>query len=212
MKSSRREFLLSSLGFGLGAYAQLGLPSGARANTNGKQPLGYRFSSPQEDMKSHYSTVVVGSGYGASVIAARLADKDMCVLERGREWHPGEFPENPQDLVGKVKGPLDPLGLIDIEQGSDIDIICGNGLGGTSLLNAAIAIRPEFNLFDLPVWPTALREEARNGKLEGYYQKAESILQPTTLNQQRFRKVRAHKSHTEAAGRSWGELKLNIRP
>ena len=37
----------------------------------------------------------MGSGYGASIAASRCAraGQRVCVLERGREWLPGDFPE-----------------------------------------------------------------------------------------------------------------------
>ena len=46
--------------------------------------------------------VVVGSGYGASIAASRCArgGQSVCVLERGKEWLPGDFPET---LTGASK-------------------------------------------------------------------------------------------------------------
>ena len=40
--------------------------------------------------------MVVGSGYGGSIAASRCAraGQTVCVLERGKEWLPGEFPES----------------------------------------------------------------------------------------------------------------------
>ena len=39
--------------------------------------------------------IVIGSGYGGSIAASRCAraGQAVCVLERGKEWLPGEFPE-----------------------------------------------------------------------------------------------------------------------
>lgn len=39
--------------------------------------------------------MVVGSGYGGSIAASRSAraGQSVCVLERGKEWLPGDFPE-----------------------------------------------------------------------------------------------------------------------
>ena len=54
-----------------------------------------RLASPVEALKPRYDVVVVGSGYGASIAASRCAraGQSVCVLERGKEWHPGQFPE-----------------------------------------------------------------------------------------------------------------------
>ena len=43
--------------------------------------------------------IVVGSGYGASIAASRCArsGRKVCVLERGKEWLPGSFPESMRD-------------------------------------------------------------------------------------------------------------------
>ena len=55
-----------------------------------------RLSSPSADIKPHYDVVVVGSGYGGSIAACRSASagKSVCLLEKGKEWLPGEFPES----------------------------------------------------------------------------------------------------------------------
>jgi cholesterol oxidase len=53
-----------------------------------------------EQRKKTYDFVVIGTGYGGAISAARLAAADLnpkpsiCVLERGREWQPGTFPED----------------------------------------------------------------------------------------------------------------------
>jgi cholesterol oxidase len=41
--------------------------------------------------------VVVGSGFGGSVVACRLAEagRPVCVLERGKSYPPGSFPRRP---------------------------------------------------------------------------------------------------------------------
>ena len=49
--------------------------------------------------------MVVGSGYGASIAASRCAraGQMVCVLERGKEWLPGEFPETFSDGSKEVQ-------------------------------------------------------------------------------------------------------------
>jgi cholesterol oxidase len=52
-----------------------------------------------QERKHLYDFVIVGSGYGGAITAARLATADLdpkptvCVLERGREWPIGSFPD-----------------------------------------------------------------------------------------------------------------------
>jgi cholesterol oxidase len=54
-----------------------------------------RLSSPTAELKPQYDVVVVGSGYGGSIAACRIASagKSVCLLEKGKEWLPGEFAE-----------------------------------------------------------------------------------------------------------------------
>ncbi len=46
-------------------------------------------------IKQHYNVVVIGSGYGGAVAACRSAraGQSVCILEKGQEWLPGDFPE-----------------------------------------------------------------------------------------------------------------------
>ena len=54
-----------------------------------------KLSTEKSALKSHYEAVVVGSGYGAGIAASRLSrmGQKVCVLERGPERVPGEFPD-----------------------------------------------------------------------------------------------------------------------
>ncbi len=51
-----------------------------------------RLSTPIEEIKERYDIVVVGSGYGGAIAASRMAraGKSVCLLERGKEFQPGE--------------------------------------------------------------------------------------------------------------------------
>ena len=50
-------------------------------------------ANPISDLRDSYGVVVIGSGYGGAILAARLAQgRSLCILERGREWIPGTFP------------------------------------------------------------------------------------------------------------------------
>jgi cholesterol oxidase len=47
---------------------------------------------------SAYDVVVVGSGFGGGVTACRMAEQGLrvCILERGRQFAPGDFPDRPE--------------------------------------------------------------------------------------------------------------------
>ena len=55
-------------------------------------------------MEEHFDVVVVGSGFGASAAACRLAQagRSVLVLERGRSYPPGSFPRSPRGLAANL--------------------------------------------------------------------------------------------------------------
>ncbi len=145
-----------------------------------------RLSRPLADLKAHYDVVVVGSGYGGSIAACRLAraGRKVAVLERGRELLPGEFPASLEAASRHVQtaGPLghtgDPRNLYWMHVGSEMNVFSGCGLGGTSLVNANVALRPDPRIFEDPRWPRALREDGAG--LDAGYTRAEAMLTPRT--------------------------------
>jgi cholesterol oxidase len=128
--------------------------------------------------RAHYDFLVIGSGYGGAIAAARLATANVsprpsvCVLERGREWPIGSFPDTLPEILRERRGPLNPLGLYDLLTFPDISVIKGNGLGGTSLVNANVAIVPEPGVFRLAGWPASLSLDT----LRPYYDRARQVL------------------------------------
>lgn len=135
-------------------------------------------STPWEERKSTYDFVIIGSGYGGAITAARLASADLhpkpsvCILERGKEWQPGDYPETTGDVIGAVRSDANPLGLYEFLNHPDISVIKGSGLGGTSLINANVAIIPDREVFEQLNWPTAITYDA----LQPYYAQAHQIL------------------------------------
>ena len=107
--------------------------------------------------------LVVGSGYGGAVAAQRFADAGQSVwlLERGQEYLAGDFPQATGEAPGFVRierGGAEPVigyesALFDFRMGDGAAALVGNGLGGGSLINAAVALQPEARVFDRPEWP-----------------------------------------------------------
>ena len=126
-----------------------------------------RLSKARGELKPHYDVIVVGSGYGGGVAASRLAraGKRVCVLERGREVLTGEFPTRFPDLRNElqVRGKRYSAGkgtaLFDVRLGEDLHVLVGCGLGGGSLVNAGVALRPDPRVFDDPVWPGPITQD-----------------------------------------------------
>jgi cholesterol oxidase len=131
---------------------------------------------------SQYDAVVVGSGFGGSVVAHRLAEEgwDVCVLERGR-WHrPGAFPRTPAEVKQSFWDPSHGLyGMYDVWSFAGLAAVVASGMGGGSLIYANVLARaPEGWLrVDGPdggPWPLA------PGDLDAHYEVVENMLQPTT--------------------------------
>ena len=128
--------------------------------------------------KPAYDFVIVGSGYGGSIAAARLATADIapkptvCVLERGKEWPVGSFPDTLERCAAETRSSLNPLGLYETLHYRDLSVIKGNGLGGTSLINANVALIPDPDVFPLAGWPRSLTHDS----LLPYYERARQML------------------------------------
>ncbi|HEV2382786.1 MAG TPA: alpha/beta fold hydrolase [Terriglobia bacterium] len=189
-----------------------------------------RLSSPIETIKDHYTVVVVGSGYGAAIAASRLAraGQSVCVLERGREFQPSEYPRRSTEAVIEMQahGPDCPqwgsrTGLYDLHIHPDINVFVGCGLGGTSLVNANVALRAEPPVFDDPRWPRELRnpkpvdrtvEIDHATPLEEGYGRAEEMLKSTPYPQNfpELPKLRALEESAEHLGQKFYRPPLNV--
>lgn len=145
-----------------------------------------RISLPVEMMRDSYDVVVIGTGYGGGVAASRMARgrQSVCVLERGKERWPGEYPEKldeaakeirisgqfaPGDrrsIPGKLVGGGNPTGLYHFTVGDGQNVYTGNGLGGTSLVNANVFLEATPAVLEMSVWPRELRGAANWRKCE----------------------------------------------
>ncbi|NMG06504.1 alpha/beta fold hydrolase [Brasilonema sp. UFV-L1] len=149
-----------------------------------------RLSSPIENLKNHYTVVVIGSGYGGAIAASRLAraGQQVCVLERGKEFQPGEYPDTEVEAVSEMQVDLPQqhigsrTGLYDFHVNKDINVFVGCGLGGTSLVNANVSLQAEPRVFADPHWPQGLRDDVDTLLAQGY-RRAEEMLKPTPYPQ-----------------------------
>jgi cholesterol oxidase len=147
-----------------------------------------KLSHPHHRMRERYDVVVVGSGYGGAIAAARFAraGRTVCVLERGRELQVGDYPSSAIGAIRQLQvhhgdrrlGSA--TGLFDLHAGHDLSVMVGCGLGGTSLINAGVALRPPDWVYDDERWPGALRGATRGpAELDPYFSEAERMLGST---------------------------------
>lgn len=162
------------------------------------------FQMPHEGKPYQFDVLVVGSGYGAAITAARLSERmkpgsRIGLLERGREWVPGNFPDTLKDVMSESRLNLfgrkqrklqNPTGLFQVLQCDDIAVLSGSGLGGSSLINANVAIRPDADVFLQTQWPNALRDM---GVIEPYYDLTSAVLNVRTEPHDWTYKMRAQR-------------------
>ncbi|MEZ5316131.1 MAG: GMC family oxidoreductase [Vicinamibacterales bacterium] len=99
--------------------------------------------------------IVIGSGFGGAVTACRLAEAgaSVIVLERGREWHPGNFPRQLDDpWIWDDTAPTERSGWFDVRMFPHMTVIQGAGVGGGSLVYANISVEAKPDTFTVG-WP-----------------------------------------------------------
>ncbi len=153
-----------------------------------------------------YDAVVIGSGYGGGVAASRLARMGLrlAVLEQGRLWRPGDFPTTGKArlrtlrLTGRVKLG-DPAGLYYLSVGKGLTVFGASGLGGGSLINAGVTLRPDLGRLRKAGWPEAV---VGDGLLLKGLARAEAMLAAAPVPApERFAKFAGMRRAAEVAGR-----------
>jgi cholesterol oxidase len=129
-----------------------------------------------EGARLDYDWIVIGSGFGGSVAALRLAEKGyrVAVLECGRRYRDEDFAESTWNLRRYYWMPkLGLRGIFRMTTFKDVFIVSGSGVGGGSLgyANTLYRARPAF--FRDPQWGELGEWESA---LEPHYERAEHML------------------------------------
>ncbi|MGP3968204.1 GMC oxidoreductase [Streptomyces sp. 6N223] len=129
--------------------------------------------------------VVVGSGFGGSVTACRLAEggRSVVVLERGKAYPPGGFPRTPAAMARNFWDPSEGMhGLFDLWSFRGLEGVVASGLGGGSLIYANVLLRKDERWFvhESPLpgggyehWPISRAD------LEPHYERVEGMIGAT---------------------------------
>ncbi len=161
-----------------------------------------------DDAMPAYDAVVIGSGYGGGVAASRLARMGLrvAVLEQGRHWRPGDFPTTAKArrkttrLTGRAPKLGDPSSLYYLSVGKGLTVFGASGLGGGSLINAGIALRPDPARLRKAGWPEAVLND---GLLARGIDLAEEMLGVAPVPRpERFAKYAGMAKAAEASGRA----------
>jgi cholesterol oxidase len=102
-----------------------------------------------------YDWIVVGSGFGGSVSALRLAEKgySVAVLECGKRFGDDDFPKSTWDLRRYFWAPrLGLRGIFRLSTFKDVAVVSGCGVGGGSLGYANTLYVPPTPFFEDPQW------------------------------------------------------------
>lgn len=156
--------------------------------------------------EGHFDVIVVGSGFGGSVMTYRLAEAGMsvCLLERGKAYPPGSFPRSPWEMGRNFWDPSEGLhGMFDVWSFRGLGGVVASGLGGGSLLWSNVVLRKDRSTFvqeEGEYWPVSYDD------LEPHYERHERMLQVTPYPYDREPYDRTYK--TKAMEYASGKLGL----
>lgn len=124
-----------------------------------------------------YDYIVIGSGFGGSVAALRLAEKgySVCVIESGKRWPAKKFAKTNWAFWKFLWAPgLFCYGIQRIQLVNDVLILGGSGVGGGSLVYANTLFVPPEPFFNDPQWKGIVDDW--QAELAPHYQTAQKML------------------------------------
>jgi cholesterol oxidase len=128
---------------------------------------------------NHFDAVVVGSGFGGSVMCYRLAKQGLrvCLLERGKAYPPGSFPRTPGLMARNFWDPSEgSYGLFDVWSFRNIEGLVCSGLGGGSLIYANVLLRKDPNWFRSERGHQVVEWPVTRAQLDPHYDRVEEMI------------------------------------
>jgi cholesterol oxidase len=129
-------------------------------------------------MSRTFDFVIIGSGFGGSVSALRLAEKgySVAVLEAGKRYTAADFPETNWETKKFLWAPkLKHYGIMRITPMRHVAILSGAGVGGGSLVYANTLLVPPKDVFTSEAWGAPEGTDVY-AELLPHYEKAQQML------------------------------------
>jgi cholesterol oxidase len=130
-------------------------------------------------MSEKFDAIVVGSGFGGSITACRLAEKGMkvLVLERGRRWTTADYPRKADDpWTYDARRPEKRHGWLDLRFFKKMIVAQAAGVGGGSLTYSSVALEAPPSCFERG-WPP----EVTHAALKPHYDTVARVMNLQTL-------------------------------
>ncbi len=156
-----------------------------------------------------FDAIIIGSGFGGSVTACRLAEAGyrVAVLERGRRWDATTYPS----VTGKgwfwdQANPRRDNGWLDLRVFEHMAVAQGAGVGGGSLIYANISAVPPASVFAAG-WPAEISYQG----MAPYYDTVAQVMNvPTVPDGQRPLRMQLMQEAAEAIGQGGRFRKLGL--
>jgi cholesterol oxidase len=123
-----------------------------------------------------FDYIVIGSGFGGSVSAMRLAEKGykVLVIEKGKRWRNKDYPTSNWNIAKYLWVPLIKcFGIQKLTFFKEVFIISGVGVGGGSLVYANTHMMPKESFYTNRIW-SHIKDWKQT--LQPYYEQAKFML------------------------------------